>query len=106
MKASLILTTATRLQDAIKNNYNGNALELIAGIIDEARAEIAAQTARATGKKAIQAAALRILKSAGAERPNLTKAHATADGVEVSDGFRLIKFNTNDAPPLPTWRWS
>lgn len=67
-------------------------------LIDAAKAEMNAQTARQGGKREAYAAAQRILKNA--EKDVLKKAMAASDGEQViCDGYRLVKLS--EPLPLP-----
>lgn len=102
MKLETIYTDVLRIETALKDNYTAAAVHILEEIRAKLEAAFRAETNARSGKKEIEAAALRILKSADDFRPVLKKAYKTADGVAVCDGYRAIIFNESDAPELPT----
>ena len=101
MKIEKILQSYLTLQNNLQAENHKAAAAILADYIQEAKNEINATKARSTGKKGIHAAAMRILKNADDCRPILKKAYRQPDGVTICDGFRLIKFTTEEAPELP-----
>lgn len=104
MKNSEIITACERAKQALKNNLNGNAAEIIHALQEAAETEQRAEKAKTNGTKAIYTAATRILKNSAAynqARPALLYSYNDGQRVNVCDGFKLIQFNAETAPELP-----
>ena len=101
MKLESIYTEVLKVENAIKNNYTAAAVTLLETLRAELENELKHEANARSGKKAIERAALAILKAAGNARPVLMKANRNADGLTVSDGYRAIIFNIESAPALP-----
>ena len=80
MKLESIYTEVLKVENAIKNNYTAAAVTLLETLRAELENELKHEANARSGKKAIERAALAILKAAGNARPVLMKANRNADG--------------------------
>ena len=104
MKNIDIITACQKAKEALKNNLNGNAAEIIHALQEAAETDQRAEKAKTNGTKTIYTAASRILKNSAAynqARPALLYSYNDGQHVNVCDGFRLIQFNAETAPELP-----
>lgn len=84
----------------LKNGSNGNAVEIIEALKQEAAAEIRRDEAKRSGTASRQKAAERIIKSAKSVQPFRPCMHGAwiDNGKQyICDGFRVVRFNE----PLP-----
>lgn len=107
MKATEILTKALKIKEYASEPtsaiYQSELKKIIDELIQDSETEIRSETATTTGKKNIYNACMKILNNTS-EKTSLKKAYDDGESVTVCDGFALIRFNKNDAPPLPTWK--
>ena len=104
MKNIDIITACQKAKEALKNNMNGNAAEIINALQEAAEMDQRAEKAKTNGKKSIYAAAMRILKNSAAynqTRPALHYSYNDGQRVTICDGFQMIQFNAETAPELP-----
>ena len=104
MKNIDVITACEKAKEALKNNLNGNASDIINALQEAAETEQRAEKAKTNGTKTIYTAAMRVLKNSAAynqARPVLLYSYNDGQHVNVCDAYRLIQLNAETAPDLP-----
>lgn len=103
LDAEKILMMSTAAMEHLKQGANGNALEILNAIKEDAKKEIRRAAAKASGNANRQKAAERVIKNAIASNPGREALHGfwiKNEKQYICDGFRILRLN--NALPLPT----